>query len=278
MTGDSGFAPLRIDRHVRIPLSLGLSLCRSAPALRPPRLARASTSSPEGGPELPHVVRGADQRPFSTDLPHPSQQKLAEAAPLLDLPEDRLHDRFSFRIEGSASLCSQRTPHPFGHGPRRGSAAAWRRRHGPSMVLPIRRDQGFTAQRGHGRDIGFADIARIQARDPWYVARVRHCLEEEWLRVLFVIRRIGHVRGDDDLRRRLHRGLAMIAVHETPLRAGGRHDPAFGIREVALRLGAGDRAGWVERDRRGPLVGRLGLRLQHRLGRANGLQSLLPAG
>ena len=107
--------------------------------------------------------------------------------------------------------------------------------------------------------------------------------------MLLVIRLIRDIGGDDDLGPGIHGGLAVVALDETALGPGDRHDAALGIGEVPLGLRVGHRAEglrWPASARPGGLAciehlllqggRRLGLVLQDRLGGPNGLKPLLP--
>ena len=56
--------------------------------------------------ELQDVVGQAEQRPLAANLIDSAQQKLTKSAPLFDLTEDRLDDRFPHSTHGSLNLVS----------------------------------------------------------------------------------------------------------------------------------------------------------------------------
>src|SRR5688500_8986587 len=58
------------------------------------------------------VVGRAHKRPFALHLFESPQQKLSEAARLLDLSDDRFDDSFACRVGRGASLRLQLTSHP----------------------------------------------------------------------------------------------------------------------------------------------------------------------
>src|SRR5437867_5642202 len=55
------------------------------------KVARGAPTSCHRLRQQLHIVRGADQAPFALDLLEPPQQKLPEAARVLDDPEDGFH-------------------------------------------------------------------------------------------------------------------------------------------------------------------------------------------
>src|SRR5205807_10436097 len=61
-----------------------------------------------------HIVRGADQAPFALDLLEPPQQKLPEAARVLDDPEDGLHRALAQPVP-TAPAASPPSPPPPPH-------------------------------------------------------------------------------------------------------------------------------------------------------------------
>src|SRR5260370_11840529 len=74
-------------------------------------LGRSTSPSGESGSgssteaiQLQNVVRRTYQRPFTLDLRQATQQELAEAACLLDLPNHRFDDRLSRGIDRRARL------------------------------------------------------------------------------------------------------------------------------------------------------------------------------
>ena len=185
--------------------------------LRPPPLSatppRTSSSMPEGGPELEDSVRGTDERPFPPDLAHPAQQKLAEAAPLLDLPKDRLQDGLAPNIQTPTGFGPEGAPHAVRHRQARRRATAGRGGHGPSMELAIRWDERGTAQRREGRDVRLAEITGLQARGSGYLLRMDQHLRQQRLDLLLVMRLIRDVDGgvrltERDARRQLTNRLA----------------------------------------------------------------------
>src|SRR2546428_12728928 len=58
-----------------------------------------------------HIVRGADQAPFALDLLEPPQQKLPEAAPVLDDPEDGFHRALAQPVPTAPAPPLQPPPH-----------------------------------------------------------------------------------------------------------------------------------------------------------------------
>jgi hypothetical protein len=57
---------------------------------------------PPGGEQLQQVGRQAYLFPLAANVVHAAQTEAPEAAPLLDLSEDRLDDRLAFLINGSS--------------------------------------------------------------------------------------------------------------------------------------------------------------------------------
>jgi hypothetical protein len=254
---------VRAGESCRNPLSLGSPRRLLAAPHRPQPLPRTSSSMPEGGPELEDIVRGTDERPFPPDLAHPAQQNLAEASPLLDLPQDRLYDGLAPSIQTPTGFGPEGAPHTVRHRQARRRATAWRGGHGLSMELAIRWDERGTAQRGEGRDVRLAEIAGIQARGSGNLLRIDQHLRQQWLGLLLVIRLIRDVDGNNDLGRGIHGGRTVIPLHETPLGPGDRHDAALGIGEVPLGLRVGHRAGKLRRPSSARPCGRA--RVEHRL-------------
>ena len=62
--------------------------------------------------KLQKIVSHADQCPLASYLLQPPQEKLPESAGLLDLPEYRLNNAFSSRVNGRSHLRLQLTIHP----------------------------------------------------------------------------------------------------------------------------------------------------------------------
>lgn len=84
-------------------------------AQRPQPLAGTSAAPTQGGPEFEHIVWGTDEHPFAPHLPHPAQQELPIGAPLLDLAEDRLDNRFAPRVAPSPRIRPERAARPVRH-------------------------------------------------------------------------------------------------------------------------------------------------------------------
>ncbi len=118
-------------------------------------------SPAQGSPELAHIVRGTDERPFAAHLPHSAQQGLSIAATLLDLTEDRLDNRFVTSIEPATVRRAEAAAHPVRH-----RRPCWRSASGGggyrlAMELAIRRDEGATAQHRQGRDVRLAETPPV---------------------------------------------------------------------------------------------------------------------
>ena len=145
------------------------------------------------------------------------QQELSKPTSLLDLTEDWLDRDLAFGIQASPALRAQRAAHAVRDRESRGNPSVWGRRACPFVRLPIRRDQGPAPQRGEGLDIVFTIVASIQAGDLGNLAGIGDRLLQQRLRLLFVIRGLRHVGGDDDLCRRIDHGLTVIALDEAAL-------------------------------------------------------------
>src|SRR5437867_4862289 len=101
---------------------------------------------------LQNVVRRADQRPFTLDLRQPTQEELAKAPRLLDLPDHWFHDCLPRGIDDCARLRVQLARHPIGarRGRRQGAA-----RTGPrSLAMALL----------PGRDVRSMGVAAIEAK------------------------------------------------------------------------------------------------------------------
>src|ERR1044072_661640 len=59
------------------------------------------------------VMRHTNQQPFRFDLREPAQEKLTEAAHMLDLRKDRFDDHLSSAEHFPSGLAGQLVPHPF---------------------------------------------------------------------------------------------------------------------------------------------------------------------
>src|SRR5260370_6623479 len=62
--------------------------------------------------KLQKIVSHTDHGPLASYFLQPPQEKLPESACLLDLPEHRLNNTFSSRIDGCSHLRPQLTFHP----------------------------------------------------------------------------------------------------------------------------------------------------------------------
>ena len=78
-------------------------------------LARYSCGfwGPSGAEQLQQVRGQAHQFPLAANVVQPTQAEAPEASPLLDLSEDRFHDRFAHFVNGSSGHGTQFVPHGF---------------------------------------------------------------------------------------------------------------------------------------------------------------------
>src|SRR5665213_1192604 len=187
-----------------------------------------------GAGELDEVVGGADDRPFGLHFLAPAQQELAEPSCLLDLSEHRLDDLLAQSIAAAMTGTPELGAHPDEERSRRerpfgGSGYG-------SVLLPPRRDVAVDPPPAERAKIGGRAVAGV-GRDFFRIALeigLDGVEQRSELRLIaaVVVEGVCH----DDLRRRIDRGLGVVALDVAVL---GLEDTALGIGEVALRLAVG---------------------------------------
>lgn len=234
MTAEAGWA----RRGVKEPRIFSLSPAIPHPLLHPAQSPDpvTRTAAAQGGPEFQDIVGRTDERPFAAHLLHPAQQELSIAAALLDLTEDRLDNCFATRIEPATVHRAECAAHPVRHRQSCWQSASGRSGYRLAIELAIRRDEGATAQRRKSHDVRFTEIPRIHTHTPRDLTSLGQHLGQHRLGLLLVTGFIGDIGRDNDLGPCINSRLAVVLLHATPLGIRGWHDPALGIREVALGL------------------------------------------
>src|ERR1700723_2085385 len=141
---------------------------------------------------------GADYRPFASDLDAASQQKLAEAAGLLDLAEDRLDSLFAQAVGTVEAVFAQLGAHLLDPGAWLAGRAAVGGR--LTMALSARGDEGVDLLLVQGLQVGVGAVAGVGGKLRGIASGVGADGLDHRLELAAVGRAIAEPVGDDDLR------------------------------------------------------------------------------
>src|SRR5690242_8336152 len=93
------------------------------------------------GMELEKVVADTHQGPFLLHARQPATEKLAKAAGVFDLPEDRFDDRLATPVQAPPAHGGEGPLHPLFHAEARGWPPAGRHRNGIGVLAAPGRDE-----------------------------------------------------------------------------------------------------------------------------------------
>src|ERR1019366_1520816 len=118
--------------------------------------------------QLQQIVYGTDQTPFALDLFQTSQQKLSEAACLLDLPKDRFGQRLAQPVATAPPGTRELGAHRCHARGRIRTASAYCS--GLAVALPPSGDVGIDVVTGQDGEVTFRAIPRVSGEAPQQVA------------------------------------------------------------------------------------------------------------
>ena len=183
--------------------------------------------------QLQEVVSQTHEAPLLRHRGESAPPHLPKPSTLFDLPEDGLHRLFaqtgSTPIAASSELDL--------HGPGASPTLCMTGGRGLSVVVPTGGHVALDMPPLQFPEVGCRAVARIGRYFSRLSAGVRLDLRDQGRELLLVVGRIAHLLGDDNLTGRIDGGLRVVPLHEA---IGGLHDPALGIRNVALGAVGGD--------------------------------------